>query len=200
MTKAPDPIIMYDAPEAATYRTDIRGWVDRQGFYCGDLPHSEHQARWSGATHRKCETCANTYPVRAYCETCREKQVRERWLAMPIVEWDGEQMLCTYDNDRFFSDPDDFLEWCADEGADPGSVMLVATHGVNLREVDPDHWSDELPEDGELPDDVAAALDALNAVIRARAGKTPYCWQPISERIVIATPADWPKADEGAES
>lgn len=30
-----EEIVMYNSPEAATYRTDIKGWVSRNGLYCG---------------------------------------------------------------------------------------------------------------------------------------------------------------------
>ncbi len=183
------PIIMYDSPEAATYRTDIKGWVCRNGFFCGDGPGAEHQARWSGATHRECDTCGSINEVRSYCKTCRDKQVREDWLAMPIIEWDGKCMLAIHDDDRFFSDPDEFIEWCEDEGIEPGTVMLVATAGQFLSEVDLDYWQDDLPEDGDLPNDVADALEALNTVIRAQ--KEPICWRPVKKRVIVPTPADW---------
>lgn len=29
-------VIMFDSPEAATYRTDIKGWVSRDGRYYGE--------------------------------------------------------------------------------------------------------------------------------------------------------------------
>lgn len=31
-------IVMRDSPEAAQYRTDLKGWVSRDGFYFGDRP------------------------------------------------------------------------------------------------------------------------------------------------------------------
>lgn len=186
----PEPIIMYDSPEAATYRTDIKGWVCSKGFFCGDGPGAEHQARWSGSTHRKCDECGGTYGVRSWCDACHQKRRRDAWLAMPVVEWDGEQMIAVYDGDEFFSDPDEFLEWCDNEGIeDPGSIMLVATEGSFLREVDMDYWQDDLPEDGDLPGEIADALHELNKVINAQ--KKPHCWRPVNKRIEIATPADW---------
>lgn len=51
MNMKTEKIVMMDSDEAASIQT-VTGWVDRQGrFWGGD----EHQARWCGATHRKCK-------------------------------------------------------------------------------------------------------------------------------------------------
>ena len=56
MIKETEKIVMYDSPEAATYRTDIKGWVSRDGHFYGDNgPSAEHGARWSGCTHMNCK-------------------------------------------------------------------------------------------------------------------------------------------------
>ena len=40
-----EEIVVYNSPEAATYRTDIKGWVSRNGLYCGQ---DEDLARYKG--------------------------------------------------------------------------------------------------------------------------------------------------------
>ena len=34
-----EQIVMRDSPEAAQYRTDLKGWVSRNGYDYGDGPH-----------------------------------------------------------------------------------------------------------------------------------------------------------------
>jgi hypothetical protein len=46
-----EKIVMMDSDEAASIQT-VTGWVDRHGRFWGK---DEHQARWCGATHRKCK-------------------------------------------------------------------------------------------------------------------------------------------------
>jgi len=55
------------------------------------------------------------------------------------------------------------------------SLRLVICEPVKLREVDFDYFCEELPEDGELPDDVFSALNELNKVIRKQ---EPVSWIP----------------------
>jgi hypothetical protein len=57
----------------------------------------------------------------------------------------------------------------------------------NLREVDADYWQDELPDDGDLPDGVDAALEALNAAIRAN---TQYTWYPSKAALALTPDAN----------
>ena len=46
-----EQIVMRDSPESAQYRTDLKGWVSRDGFYFGDGPQGERTARYAGCTH-----------------------------------------------------------------------------------------------------------------------------------------------------
>lgn len=46
-----EQIVMRDSPEAAQYRTDLKGWVSRDGFYFGDGPQGERTARYIFRRH-----------------------------------------------------------------------------------------------------------------------------------------------------
>jgi hypothetical protein len=168
-----------DTSDEAAQQVTITGWKGGGFFYGND----ERSARYAGCTHRKCETCENITPKsRIYCETCQSKRDRERYEKLPLVEWDGETPLVIFRDDRYFFDADDFFDWCECEEIDPASVMLVLCEPEYLHQIDTDTWSDDLPEDGELPDDVAAAVDALNKVIAA-AG--PSCWREGKQRVTL---------------
>ena len=59
-------IVMMDSDKAASIQT-VTGWVDRQGRFWGK---DEHQARWCGATHRKCKNKPDEHPIHStngYC-------------------------------------------------------------------------------------------------------------------------------------
>ena len=49
-----------------------------------------------------------------------------------------------------------------------------------LHLIDCETWSDDLADEGELSDEVGAAVDALNAVLKAQG---PSCWYPGKQRI-----------------
>lgn len=161
------PIIMYDSPEAATYRTNLKGWVASDGRYYAE---NEHSARWAGSTHQKCE-CGNTFGKgRTICDSCHSKNRTEKYYALPMVEWDGTTPVCTFDDDRFFFDEDSLLDYMADmKHEEPDvehEVQLVLCEPGKLRLIDHDDWCDDLPEDGELPDEVAQKVTELNEAIK----------------------------------
>lgn len=180
--------ILYDSPEAAKIVT-VTGWQAANGRFWGP---DEHMARYDGSTHKKCD-CGEIIAKNSYCSPCHEKRRREEWLKMPIVEWDNVCMLAIHDGDEYFSELDEFLDWCKENDVLPHEVMLVATKPGHLSEVDVDHWQDDLPEDGELPDEIKEKLDALNKAIEDY--KKPVCWHQVSKRIIVETPADWDKEE-----
>ena len=173
--------ILYDSPEAASQKT-LTGWVSRHGHFYGD---NEHLARYDGCTHRLCSFCGDGLANKAYlaCDRCRDAQAAKNWEKMPVAEWDGKTPFCLHDGDTYFFNAEDFYEWCEDNEQPPEEVHLVLCAPVYFSEVDEDHWADQLPEDGGLPGEIADALEAFNAVIRAY--KKPSCWNPTKTRIVM---------------
>ena len=61
------------------------------------------------------------------------------------------------------------------EVTDPEELELFICDPVKLGEIQSDYWDDDLPEDGELPPEVEAALEEFNAVIRK---SKPVGWSP----------------------
>lgn len=187
MPKVEEPQILYDSPEAATYKTDIKGWVSRDGHFLGE---DEHMARYMGCTHKKCE-CGKIIIKNSYCSPCYAKRQREEWLKMPIGTWDeaGGQMIAVHDGDSYFSDREEFFEWCQDQGVEPGEVMLVLCEPQHLSEVTSEFWCDELCEDQELPAEIQDKLNELNKAIENY--KKPISWTHGKQRLIIHTPIDW---------
>ena len=145
-----------------------------------------------------CE-CGNVYGKgRVRCDSCQSKMDTEKYLALPVEEWDGEEPVCTYKDDRFFFDEESLLDWMSDlefdaheMGGGRPTVQLVKCESRGLSMIEEDHWCDELPEDGELPDDIAMALDALNKVIKESTYKV---WWP--GKIRINVDALWKELDD----
>ncbi len=72
MNMKTEKIVMMDSDEAASIQT-VTGWVDRHGRFWGK---DEHQARWCGATHRKCNNKPHEHPIHSthgYCEECHRE-------------------------------------------------------------------------------------------------------------------------------
>ncbi len=171
-------VIMYDSPEAAQLVTRT-GWQDRHGHFYGD---NESAARYNGSTHKLCECCSAVMETRGWCSPCHDRAKREKWLAMPLVEWDGTGMFCVFDDDRYFSSTEEFYEWCADEALKPDDVMLVTCGASGLSEIDADHWADDLAEDCDPPHEVLEALKVLNKAIR---DAKPQTYWPAAKRMIL---------------
>ncbi len=170
-----EKIIMYDSPEAATYKTGIEGWVSGTGLFFGK---NESSARYSGCTHQKCE-CGNVMGKGwTKCDECRHKAAVERFDKLPFREWDGKEPICTWDGDRYFFSEDDLISYMEDDEDNMLSeINLLICEPNHWRQLDYDYWSDGRPEndDGDLPKELEAALKNLNEVIKKL---PPQSWSP----------------------
>lgn len=169
---AQKPIIMFDAPEAASLKT-VTGWVSADGrFFGGD----ENLARYCGATHRRCEVKPEhqIYEVNSYCKECHQARRQAKFAAMPIKDWAGEPLVI-FDGDQYFFDEDSLRDYLVDSDIDLTDLQLCICEPNYPSQIDPsDHFCDDLPEDGEINDDqLIAAFDLLNEMIRKSA---PLSW------------------------
>lgn len=178
-------IIMYESPEAASVRT-VTGWVASTGQFWGD---DEHMARYVGSTHQQCKKSPD-HPAHAknsYCCECRKENLKNKYAAMPRRVWDMKTPVALYDTDRYFFDSDELRDHMFDEDISIDEIQLVWCKPVYAAQIDPnEYFCDDLPEDGEVSSELAAAFDALNAVI---AQEGPLCWFPKDE--VATLPADF---------
>lgn len=170
-------------PIAATYRTDISGWVSRDGRYYGDGTAAERTARFAGSNVSECQECGVACPKsRIRCDACQAKATRARFDALPLVT-EYDYPLALFDGDEYFFDSDELESYCDSREIDPESLMLVTCKPQSLREIDADYWESELPEDGELPKAIADALDTFNAVIREHGQAVSYL--PDNKRVAV---------------
>ena len=170
-TDSPEPIFP-ESEEAAKFVTGISGWVDREGNFYGA---NERLARYSGSTHRHCD-CGEVVEQRSYCSACHRRKEIENYKNAQKIEWDHETTLYSQAHDKYLSDKDDLFDlMCETEVTDPDELELFICEPNELSQIDSDHWADDLPEDGELPPEVEAALEEFNAVIRK---SEPVSWSP----------------------
>ena len=169
-----EKIIVPSSGESAKRIDGLSGWVDRHGKFWGDGPDGEHMARYSGSTHSECRECGQiTSKVRLICPACADKKSHARYLKMPRKKWDGKTPMVLHDDDRYFFDWDDIVDYAEASDCEPEALPLVICDPVHLRSLDYDYWCEDLPDDGELPPDVKEAVDVLNAVI---AKQSPVAW------------------------
>ncbi len=180
--KTDKPIIMYDSPEAATYKTNIEGWISADGIFCGKGEQGERTARYRGATHTKCD-CGNVIPMRSYtkCETCRNKISYEKYMLLPFKEYDGS-IVCETDGDKYFFDEDDIAVYLEDNDLDEIDLLFATPNFLD--DINTDIWCDVLPEEGEIPEVIQKAVNELNILIRKQ-GPISYSPGKIRTKYVL---------------
>lgn len=164
-------IILYGSPEAAQQVT-VTGWRSRNGIFYGN---DEHIARWAGCTHIACPECGSFTSKRyTHCDACRDKRRGERYSALPREIWDESTPVCTFEGDQYFFDLDSLIDHCHDNDCRPEDLQLVICEPVMLQQINEEFWRDDLPDDGELPDAIHIALDALNKAIQENTEPVAY--------------------------
>lgn len=159
-----DEIILSTDPRAAIYKTDLKGWVSRNGYYFGE---DERTARYEGSTHRICDGCGKAIDRNSYCHDCYRKKETEKFNAMPRKEWNGKDGLYSQAFDAYYWDMDDLEYACDDNECTVDGLMLIICEPRYASEIDPDeHYCDDLPEEGEIPDELRRAFNELNKFIR----------------------------------
>lgn len=149
MKKEEQKIVLYDSHEAATYVTNIEGWVSANKHFYGKGELGERLARQDGYTHKKCE-CGNIFEkkwVYSVCEDCRRKGDYERFLNLPYKEWDGVEFVREYDGDKFFWDLESLQEYMYENDLDEIDLYICSPVHYNL--IDTETVADGSHEDWE---------------------------------------------------
>lgn len=178
-------IILYDDKNSAKFVKNIKGWVNINGKFFGNSESSEHRARYSSCTHKKCD-CGNIMGKEwAKCESCRSKSEIEWYIQLPFEEYTGE-MVYSYYADEYFRDSGEIEDYCHDNKVDFKELRLVLCIPNKFWKIDAEYWEDIMPEnsDGELPKELNEALKIFNKVI---SGLPPVSYSPSRTRTEYKT-------------
>lgn len=179
-------MVMYDSPEAAQVK-EVSGWVSASGRFWGN---DEHMARWEECTHLTCQCGEEVIEKsRLRCSKCQTALEHQERLKLPLVEWDGESPLAINRTDQYFFSGESVYEYAEDNDIKVSDLDLVVCVPNRVRELDGyDHCCDELPEDGDLPAELEAAVREFNKVVR---GLAPLSWSHGNKRVIF------PEQDNG---
>lgn len=184
MEKETEEIILDTDDKAAQLKT-VTGWVSREGQFFGQ---DESLARFAGCTHRKCNSCENiTNKSWLICESCRHKKNAEEYKNMSFKEWDKNEPICTLDGDKYFFEEDELQIYCEENEIDPEDLMLVICEGNYPSTIHEDYWQDDLPEDGEIPEELQKKVDEINALIKTL---PPLSYYPSKVRTSYKLPKE----------
>jgi hypothetical protein len=169
-------IILRDSDEAAQPYT-MQGWKSASGHFFKD----EDIARYDGCTHVKCQYCDGITEKRwTACQACRNRREQERYDALPKVQWDGVGMIYSRITDRYYNDLDEAQDQLEDNQT-LASLNLVVCKPNFVRPLDAEYCSDEIPEDGDLDDEVGAAMDAFNKAVEG----VILSWKPDNKAVLL---------------
>lgn len=168
----PETIILNTSDQAASIKTVI-GWVSRTGRFWGD---DERMARYDGSTHKTC-ACGQIVKHSDHCRTCQLSAELAEYEAMESKPWNGTDFLYSEAADCYFSNMSEIQDHCQRYDTTIEKLRLIICEPTYANEIDPsEYFIDELPEDGEVPGEIADAFAVLNESIR-QCG-TPLSWHP----------------------
>lgn len=182
-----EKIILYDSPEAATYETNIEGWVSANRHFYGKGELGERLARHDGSTHKKCE-CGNVFDKKwAYtvCSDCRRKRGYESFLKLPFKEWDGKEPVCEYDGDKFFWDLESLQEYM--EEHEIGDIDLYICEPTHYQTIDTETIASDCYDDWEPSAELEKKIEEFNAYLDSL---PPHSWTASKIRTSYKLPKE----------
>jgi len=182
-----DDIVFYEDPDIVKYRTNIKGWVETKSRrYWGIQKDSEHMARYSACTHKRCK-CGNIMRKHyTACSECREKKRIERYLKKEWKQYDHNVPVYSDKYDEYFYDYESIFDFCNIEDIKSDDLNLIICEPNYCHIIDPhDYYIDIAPDGVEdyLPDEILDAFDKLNKIIAEC--KTEISWEPGKYRTDI---------------
>jgi hypothetical protein len=180
----PDKIILPSSDEAAIKKT-VTGWMSRNGRFFGD---DELLARYDGSTHRECPMCGKVINKYEYCHDCHTKANIEKYQKMERRDWNGKDGIYSQEKDKWFwsyEELDDYIEY---NDITVDDLLLIIGRPTYAREIDPlEYYEGDIPDEGDLPEDLFLAFDTLNKYIRE--SKMILSWRPSKFAAVIKAEA-----------
>ena len=174
--------VMHDAEGIVEYRTNLKGWVGKDGLFYGEY---EDRARWANSTHKLCDCGKETGKSWTKCEWCRSRESIERYKALEFKKWDGKYPLCDWGGIYFF-DADELYQHCEDSELKPSELMLTTCIPMPIPEVGDHIWEDWGTEDEgvfEIYSGLSDEVDKLNKYIREL---KPRVWEASKFRTELS--------------
>jgi len=168
-------IILNTEPNLAEYRTNIEGWVGKNGKFYGK---EKELAIYANSTHKKCDKGHIYRQAWTKCPDCREAELSSKYLQLKEKEWDKVTPLTIYDSDIYFWDIDEVVDYSEQEEVSLEDLDLVICKPNYLSNIEGYYtWEDVIPEDMEVKDvvdkEIVEKLKELNDLINAH---KPVSW------------------------
>ncbi len=161
--------------------------VDGKAINLTPVPHSLIEKY---ITHTNCNTCGvefkKPYTYSKKCTSCIEKQERDNFYKLELVEWDGETPLHLYSSDnQYFFDISEIEDYCEEYQFDISDLMLVTCVKTSFSEIDLETITSDgetVYEDWEPSKEFEAKLKEFNSWLTSQ---DTHTWFPSNKRIQI---------------
>jgi hypothetical protein len=154
--------ILPKSNEAAKYAENIKGWVAKGKFFGTD----EKAARYYGCTHRKCQDCGAIIEKLYFrCDSCALKEKKKRYEKLDCTEWDQSLPAYSTQFGEFFENKDEVKDFLSNNKLEFDDLLLVICWPTKLSYLDSDRWYDEMPDDTDIPEELARAIEIFNETI-----------------------------------
>lgn len=152
-----------------------------------NLTPVSHQSLETFITHENCSDCGvefkKDYSYRTKCSHCMLLDEIERYNQLQLVEWDRVTPLCIFNDDTYFFTTDDIIEYLdGDPDLEIEDLMLCVCKESSFKEIDYDHFADEIHEDWEPSEEMVLKLKEFNEFLRSEATNT---WFQGKERVTL---------------
>lgn len=161
-------------------------------FYAGEGENSRHMARWCHASDLPCK-CGKRNDNKSYtvCATCRKGLDEKRWNDLPVADWNGEDALSIWHDDKFFYWPQDVADYLEelnddleddDEPVNLEDLRIVLCKRVEPRRFDYADFFDDYLSDAAQSDDYSEIDEKVNDLLSRN---FPETWQSVNVRASI---------------
>lgn len=138
-------------------------------------------------THVDCEDCGvefeKRYTYDKSCLRCQDKRNHQRYLKLDLVEWNGEDALNLFNDDKYFWELEEILEYCDENEIELKDLELVTTYKTIFSPID---WEtieqDQTHEDWQPSNEFKAKVNEFNKWLTSQSTNT---WMPTNKRIDI---------------
>lgn len=171
-----EEIIFADSDKAATFSTELNGWVDRHGIFFGT---NEYDARLSGATHVRCIGCGKPMLFGNYpkCDNCYSMERKKEYNKLKKKVWEDKSIpLTMYDGEVFFYSTEELREYCDLHKTSPDKLLLVLCEPIVFPGICRDVWDDYYSNELNLPTELEVALEEFNNKVNEFNKINKECW------------------------
>ena len=159
--------------------------IDNKKINLTPVPHGNIECY---ITHTDCEDCGKEfekkYTYDRFCIDCTNQKQQDRYQKLELIQWNGEDALNIYNDDKYFFNTDEILDYCKENKIETKELNLVTCYQTSFSPID---WEtieqDQTHEDWEPSEEFKTKVNEFNKWLTLQSTNT---WMPSNKRINIS--------------